>query len=170
MKKIALLIVCLGFIPAVFWAAQDPASSKEEKEEVKPSVPDLLKREQEGEPLTTEMHFILGLDAYDRGDMEEAARRFGISASKGKGSEAYNKWGLALSDLAEMKGDEALFRESFDKFAEAVRLEPDDHEAYYNWGVALVNLAMMKEDEVLLRESFTKFAEDVRLNPDYHHA
>jgi tetratricopeptide (TPR) repeat protein len=156
MKKIALLIVCLGFIPAVFGATPDP---------------DLPKREQEGEPLTAEMHFLLGLSAYDNGDKEEAAKQFGLSALLEKSHVAYYNWGNALLDLARMRGDEALFRESFPKFAEAIRLKPDFYEAYYNWGFALTGLARMKKDEALFREAFTKYEKAVSIKPDhaYYH-
>jgi tetratricopeptide (TPR) repeat protein len=162
MKKIALLIVCLGFIPAVFRATPEPAPSEKEKEEVELPAPDLLKREQKGETLTPEMHFILGLDAYNKGDLEEAARRWEIAAISGKNPKAYLYWGDVLLDLDLMKN----FRESFGKFAEAVRLKPDYHEAYSNWGTALSVVAKRKKDEALFRESFDKYAEAVRIEPD----
>ncbi len=140
MRKIALLIVCLGFIPAVFGTTTEPAPSKEEKEEVELQVPDLLKREQEGKPLTPEMHFILGLDAYKKGDLEEAAKHWEIAAISGKNPKAYLYWGDVLLDLDLMKN----FRESCDKYAEAVRIKPDYHEAYSNWGTALSVVAKRK--------------------------
>ncbi|UCF81419.1 MAG: hypothetical protein JSV08_03135 [Acidobacteriota bacterium] len=162
MKKITLLIVCLGFIPAVFRATTEPPPSEKEKEEVKPPAPDLLKREQKGETLTPEMHFILGLDAYDKGDLEEAAKRWEIAAISGKHPKAYLYWGDVLLDLDLTKN----FRESLDKYAEAVRLKPDYHEAYSNWGTALSVVAKEKKDEALFQESFTKYAEAVRIEPD----
>jgi cytochrome c-type biogenesis protein CcmH/NrfG len=176
MKKIALLIVCLGFIPAVFRATPEPAPSEKEKEEVELPAPDLLKREQKGETLTPEMHFILGLDAYntpemrfilgtdayDKGDLEEAAKHWEIAAISGKNPKAYLYWGDVLLDLDLMKN----FRESCDKYAEAVRLKPDYHEAYSNWGTALSVVAKRKKDEALFRESFDKYAEAVRIEPD----
>jgi tetratricopeptide (TPR) repeat protein len=174
MKKIALLIVCLGFIPAVFWATPEPPPSENEKEEVELLAPDLLKREQEGESLTAEMHFALGTDAYKKGDKEEAARHWGIAALLGGSPHAYNNWGIALSELAKMKGDEALFRESLGKFAEAVRIKPDDHAAYYNWGKVLrlcTEIVKGKtEREALFRESFIKYEKAVRIKPDKYKA
>jgi tetratricopeptide (TPR) repeat protein len=151
MKKIALLIVCLGFLPAVFGDTPDS---------------DLPKPEQEGEPLTADMHFLLGLSAYDNGDKEEAAKQFGIAALLGKNPAAYYNWGNVLYESGKMRLDEALIRESFPKFAEAVRLKPDYHEAYYNWGYALMVLAMIKEDEALFRETFTKYAKAVSIKPN----
>ncbi len=44
----------------------------------------------------------------------------------------YYNWGTALSDLARLKGDEDLFRQSFEKYALAVKFKKDKHEAYYN--------------------------------------
>jgi len=71
---------------------------------------------------------------------------------------AYNNWGIALSELAGLKGDEGLFRESFKKYALAVKYKKDNHEAYNNWGTALSELAELKGDEGLFRESFKKYA------------
>ena len=170
MKKIVLLIVCLGFIPAVFGDTPDPAPPKEEKEEVELQVPDLLKREQEGKTLTAHMHFVLGKDAYTKGDMEEAARRWEIAALSGGSPEAYYNWGTALYGLAMPKKDEALFQEAFDKYAEAVRIKPGYPEAYNNWGLALSVLAGMKGDEALFRQAFEKYAEAIRIEPDLYQA
>jgi len=72
--------------------------------------------------------------------------------------EAYYNWGKALSDLAEMKSDEALFVESIEKYALAVKYNKDMYEAYHNWGSALLDLAEMKSDEALFVESFEKYA------------
>jgi DNA-binding MarR family transcriptional regulator len=70
---------------------------------------------------------------------------------------AYNNWGTALLQLAELKGDEELFRESFGKYSLAVKYKKNMHEAYCNWGTALSDLAELKGDEELFRESFEKY-------------
>jgi tetratricopeptide (TPR) repeat protein len=148
--------------------APEPLGQKEEGEPLEQEEEgEPLEQEEEGEPVTPETHFTLGLDAYDKGDREEAARHWGIAALSGKDPNAYFNWGLVLYELARAKGDEALFLESFDKYAEAVRLKPDYHEAYYNWGYALMYLARTKEDEALFREAFTKYAEAVSIKPNY---
>ena len=82
----------------------------------------------------------------------------------------YLNWGNALSDLAEMKSDEALFNESFGKYALAVKYKKDNHEAYNNWGTALLDLARMKSDEGLFNESFEKYALAVKYKKDNHEA
>jgi tetratricopeptide (TPR) repeat protein len=141
-----------------------PEPSKPEEEGEPPG------QEEEGEPVTPEMHFILGLDAYKKGDLEEAAKHWEIAALSGKNPNAYFNWGNVLLDLAWMKKDEALFRESSEKYAEAVRLNPDYHEAYTNWSTALTGLARMKRDETLFREAMEKCAEAIRIKPDKHEA
>jgi len=68
----------------------------------------------------------------------------------------FNNWGNALSDLAQLKSDEDLCRESFEKYKEAIQIKAGKHEAWYNWGTALSYLAQLKSDEDLYRESFEK--------------
>jgi tetratricopeptide (TPR) repeat protein len=127
-------------------------------------------QEEEGEPSDAEMHFILGLDAYNKGDREEAAKHWEIAAVSGNNPDAYFNWGNVLLDSAWEKGDEALFRESSEKYAEAGRLKPDYHEAYTNWSTALTGLARVKRDEALFREAMEKCAEAIRIKPDKHEA
>ncbi|UCF81420.1 MAG: hypothetical protein JSV08_03140 [Acidobacteriota bacterium] len=141
-----------------------------DKEVIELSAPDSLEQEEEGEPVDPEMHFILGLDAYDKGDREGAAKHWEIAAVSGKNPSAYFNWGNVLLDSAWEKGDEALYRESFGKYAEAVRLEPGYHEAYTNWSTALTGLARLKRDEALFREAMEKCAEAIRIKPDKHEA
>ena len=141
-----------------------------DREVIKLSASDFLEQGEEGEPGTAEMHFILGLDAYNKGDKKEAAKHWEIAALSGNNPNAYFNLGNVLLDLAGAKGDEALFRESCDKYAEAVRLKPDYHEAYGNWGNALTGLAWIKKDEALFQQAFDKYAEAVRLKPDKYKA
>ena len=66
---------------------------------------------------------------------------------------AYYYWGNALSDLAELKGDEELFRESFEKYGEAwsiiKKLTRFDHPLLVNTGLRTVIGAYIagKDDE-----------------------
>jgi len=83
---------------------------------------------------------------------------------------AYFNWGNALSDLADLKKDEALYKESFEKYALAVKYKVDKHEAYNNWGVALSDLADLKKDKALYKESSEKYALAVKYKEDYHEA
>ena len=85
-------------------------------------------------------------------------------------AEAYYNWGTALSKLADLKKDEALYRESFEKYALAVKYKVDKHEAYHNWGLALSHLADLNKDEPLYKESFEKYALAVKYKVDKHEA
>jgi len=79
---------------------------------------------------------------------------------------AYIMQGNELSDLAKLKEDEALYAESFGKYAKAVEIKPDKHEAYNNWGTALSDLAKLKEDESVLLEARDKLEQAEALYPD----
>jgi tetratricopeptide (TPR) repeat protein len=78
---------------------------------------------------------------------------------------AYIMQGNALSDVAQLKQDLALFELSFAKYARAVEIKPDSHEAYMNWGNTLSGLARLKQDEGLFREGFAKYARAVEIKP-----
>jgi len=111
------------------------------------------------------------------GDLETAIPLFREMAELGKQKEyktwrcyTYYNWGNALSDLAELKGDDRLFHESFEKYALAVKYKQDMHEAYYNWGNALSDLARLKGDDRLFHESFEKYALAVKYKQDKHEA
>ena len=82
----------------------------------------------------------------------------------------YYNWGLALHYLAELKSDESIYRESFEKYALAVKYKEDFHKAYNNWGNALSDLAELKSDESIYRESFEKYALAVKYKEDFHKA
>jgi tetratricopeptide (TPR) repeat protein len=90
--------------------------------------------------------------------------------------EAYNNWGNALGGFAQTKMDiesDVLYHESFEKYHQALAINPDCHEAYNNWGNALGDLARTKtgvESEVLYREAIEKFQQAVTINPNYHKA
>jgi tetratricopeptide (TPR) repeat protein len=59
-----------------------------------------------------------------------------------------------------------LYRESFEKYHQALTIKPDKHGAYYNWGNALKNLAKTKTDEeseLLYQKAFEKYQKTVEL-------
>ena len=86
--------------------------------------------------------------------------------------------GDALLAQAQLKGNtpeaDRLFAEAAQKYAEAVRIKPDDHEAFNNWGIALSDQAKLKgntpEADRLFAETAQKYAEAVRIKPDMHEA
>jgi tetratricopeptide (TPR) repeat protein len=126
--------------------------------------------------------------AFRRGDFVEAARRFerfaGLAADDGARATAWSNWGVALneqSDAAGEAGDRAerdrLRCAAIEKYAEAVRIKPDQYEAWYNRGNGLSKQAdaaleagNTAERDRLLREAIEKYAEAVRIKPDDHEA
>ena len=118
-------------------------------------------------------HFNIGVKYHLAGEYLDASKEYKAATElKLKFHEAYNNWGLALSDLAQTKPGveaEALYNESFEKYHQATQLKPDYHEAYNNWGVALSELAQTKsgvEAEALYKDSFEKYHHATQLKPD----
>ena len=130
----------------------------------------LLKRE-------TNNHFRLGLKHHQAEEYLEAAEEYKTASElKPEYSEAYNNWGVALMELAEIKsGNEAeeLYKEACKKYDKAITYKQDYHEAYYNWGVALMELAEIKsgnEAEELYKEACKKYDKAITYKQDYHEA
>jgi len=109
-----------------------------------------------------------GNEFYDSGDLEEAVKCYAEATRlKPDYADAFNNWGNAIFNLANIKQDDDLFLESCEKYSEATRLNPDDASTFYNWGNAIYNLAKINRNESLFRESFEKYIEATRLNPDF---
>jgi len=80
---------------------------------------------------------------------------------------------LALSEQAEMKtGNDAndLLATACDKFAQAIRIEPEQYEAWYNWGNAIYEEAKAKvksggEANDLFAEAYEKYARAAQIKP-----
>ena len=128
----------------------------------------LLKREANN-------HFRLGLKHHQAEEYLEAAEEYKTASElKPEYSEAYNNWGVALMELAEIKsGNEAeeLYKEACKKYDKAITYKQDYHEAYYNWGVALMKLATIKsgnEAEELYEEAFEKYKLATTYKQDDH--
>ena len=108
-----------------------------------------------------------GIELAKSGNFEEAIECLAeVVRLKPDDASAYNNWGAALSELAQIRQDEPLYRESFGKYERAVQLNPDNASAFYNWGNALYRLAQIRQDEPLYRESFEKYDKAVDLKPD----
>ena len=117
----------------------------------------LLKREANN-------HFRLGLKHHQAEEYLEAAEEYKTASElKPEYSEAYNNWGVALMELAEIKsGNEAeeLYKEACKKYDKAITYKQDYHEAYNNWANSLSELAKTKsgsEAEELYKEAFEKY-------------
>jgi tetratricopeptide (TPR) repeat protein len=99
-------------------------------------------------------------------NFEEEIRRCAKEAKLNPNSYVvFKDWGNALSNLAEIKQDEALFMESFEKYKQAIQIKPDYAVAFYDWGIALCELAKIKQNESLFRESFEKYKQAAELKP-----
>ena len=121
--------------------------------------------------------FYIGLKHHLAGEYLEASKEYEAATELNpKDFDAYNNWGVALSDLAESKSGieaEALYNESIEKYRQAIQIKPDVHEVYYNWGNILSDLAQSKsgiEAEALYNESFEKYRQAIRIKPDVHEA
>ncbi|PTT75013.1 hypothetical protein, partial [Chryseobacterium sp. HMWF001] len=76
----------------------------------------------------------------------------------------YNEWGNLLLELARYKNDEALFKESIDKFKKALNIDPKNPKIFNNWGNSLLGLARKQKNESLFKESFDKYKQASELN------
>jgi tetratricopeptide (TPR) repeat protein len=73
---------------------------------------------------------------------------------------------VTLSNLAQLRGDENLYRESFEKYEKAATFNSKTvYTVYYNWGNALYAFADFKKDESVFRECFEKFKKATIINP-----
>ena len=130
----------------------------------------LLKREANN-------HFRLGLKHHQAEEYLEAAEEYKTASElKPEYSEAYNNWGVALMELAEIKsGNEAeeLYKEACKKYDKAITYKQDYHEAYNNWANSLSELAKTKsgsEAEELYKEAFEKYKLATTYKRDKHEA
>lgn len=82
-------------------------------------------------------------------------------------AELFNKWGIALSDLAKGKNDDkALLMESIEKHKKAIELNPKNDSAFNSLGNRLSDLAQVKNnDETLYNECFEMYKIATELDP-----
>lgn len=86
----------------------------------------------------------------------------------------YMIWGNTLSQQARLKENtpegDALFEQSFLKYAEAIRLKPDMHETFNNWGEALAAHAKLKGDtaegRTFFEQAIAKFSNAIQIKPN----
>jgi tetratricopeptide (TPR) repeat protein len=112
--------------------------------------------------------FVQGNKLYFKGNLEEAIKCYQKAAELNhEDAIFFAMWGKVLTDLANVKQDEQLFRESFEKFAKAAELSPEKQgAAFAYWGKALADFAGIKRDVSLFKESFEKFDKATELKPD----
>lgn len=79
---------------------------------------------------------------------------------------AYVSQGNDLLEQARQSSDESLFQDSFDKYARAIEIKPENHEAYFNWGNALLALAKLSGDKNNLLDAASLTRKVRKINPD----
>jgi tetratricopeptide (TPR) repeat protein len=83
-------------------------------------------------------------------------------------------WGNVLSGQAKTKsGEEAdhLFKQSHQKFLQALTIKPNMYEALNNWGNALYHYAKIKNGkgaEMLFKLAYEKFSQALKIKPDLY--
>ena len=90
-----------------------------------------------------------------------------LKISDPNNAEIFDSCGTVLFGLAKYKRDETLFKEAFENYDEATRINPCFENAFYNWGTALFEYAIIKRDETIFKECFEKFNKVIQLNPNH---
>lgn len=104
-------------------------------------------------------------------NIEERSKGLTDANLQGLISEFYLKWGTHLGALAEIEKTEKaekLYRQSFEKYEKATKIDPYKSQVYYNWGTALGNLAKKKkgkEAESIYQQAFEKYKKGVEIKP-----
>jgi tetratricopeptide (TPR) repeat protein len=111
--------------------------------------------------------FRKGEESYDSGNLEEAIKCYREAARlEPRDAHAFYNWGIVLSKLADIKQEESLFLETFDKYDMAIQLKPYDADFFNSWGSALSRLAIIKQDVSLFEEAFEKYNKATQLKVD----
>jgi tetratricopeptide (TPR) repeat protein len=84
--------------------------------------------------------------------------------------QALYNWGIALSKLAQLKQEPALFEASIAKYEATLTLKPNYQDALINWGNALLHLAQLKQEPALFEASCSKYDAAFKMKPDDHEA
>lgn len=120
-------------------------------------------------------HFYIGLKHHSAGEYLDASKEYKAATElQPKSPEAYNNWGVALTEQARTKSvseAEALYNEAFEKYREVTKYKLDCHDAYNSWGVALAELAQLKsgsEAEKLYNEAFEKYQQAIKNGGSYY--
>jgi tetratricopeptide (TPR) repeat protein len=66
--------------------------------------------------------------------------------------------------------NEGKHEEACDKYAEIVKLKPNDFWAYYNCGIALARLARLRDNETFFEEACSKYVKAIEIKADYYEA
>ncbi|KAA6320675.1 hypothetical protein EZS27_029581 [termite gut metagenome] len=144
----------------------DKKQSKEQKEELSDYIEEIKRKKPESE-LTAKDWFLLGYDAQMKERYEDVCFYYKKATEIDQNfAEAYNNWGVALSNLTRLKSDPILFDESIIKYKKAIESKSNYADAYNNWGKALSYLAQLKSDEALYKESCEKYSKAIKVDPN----
>ncbi|KAA6311217.1 hypothetical protein EZS27_037612, partial [termite gut metagenome] len=114
---------------------------------------------------TADDWFFLGYDAHIQKRYEDACFYYWKAHEiDSNNANIYNNWGIALSDLAKLKSNPALFYyESIDKYKKAADNKPNYDNTRYNWLLALKQLTQHEKDIeklFLCLEEYLKYYKD----------
>ena len=102
-----------------------------------------------------------GWTHYKQEEYDKAVEDAKLAISKKSNvSFAYNLYGAALSQLAVNKKDEELFKDSFQEYKKAAKINPKNDSAFSNWKITLNDFAELKEDKEPFKKSEVKSAYD----------
>ncbi|MFV5504120.1 tetratricopeptide repeat protein, partial [Acinetobacter sp. 226] len=79
----------------------------------------------------------------------------------------FGNYGSTLLRLAQIKEDEDLFKQAFEKYEKALKIQPDHPNNLGNYGSALIGLAQIKQDEELFKQAFEKYEKALKIQPDH---
>lgn len=98
-----------------------------------------------------------------------------LSDPKNPEHKIYISWALtmlgnALANFGKINKDEYKFQKSFEKYQEAVSINPNESEIFNNWGISLYSLAIIKRDENLFQQCIEKYEQAINIKPDHFFA
>ncbi|PHR70057.1 MAG: hypothetical protein COA67_09010 [Lutibacter sp.] len=113
------------------------------------------------------------IDAYLKSRFEENEEVFlekiqqkDFEGAKEELSIFYHAWGNEIYYDAKSTSNENLYKESFEKYKEAIMLSLKNSGVFNDYGNAISDLAKSTSNENLFKESFEKYENAIKLNPN----
>jgi tetratricopeptide (TPR) repeat protein len=114
-----------------------------------------------------DIYWAMAYNYYQLGEFEKSANEFEkYVKTNPEDFVAYFNWATALTKLADLKKDESLYQECFEKYALAVKYKEDYHEAYSSWGIALLELGKLKKERQYFKEALEKIERAIEIKKD----
>jgi len=136
------------------WEEKARATCNKIDDLVKEKLAEIEKKNEEQVKNATEK-----IDALVKTKLEESTKKIDDKSEKER--QISELWNTALR-----LGNEGKYEEACEKYAEIVKLRPEDFWAYSNWGAALANWAKVKGDEKLFKQACEKFEQAFRIGPE----